>query len=271
MGGGSPRWTEAGVVALLYKRYPPPEWVVVPNLRTTVGYSIGRESYLDAFAMRCWPGKGLTRLAFEIKVSRSDWLKELRDESKRENGLRLAHQFWFVTPGNVVKKTGEVPEGCGWLQATAGGLRCRVAAKHRDVDPIPEDFVASLLRATAAHPGIEALEAFRWAGRDVTVAEFLAAAEKEVKAAASRAAERLACEKAKSSPVCRLGEVAREVMGWPRWRWPTPGDFRLWVESVKMGVAAWNGVGKDAARALRQAERCLVMVRELHDRLHPGV
>ena len=140
------KWTAARVLGLLEARYPAPEWAFVANLRSHVGFrSPGRESYLDAFAMRCFPSKGLTRVAFEVKVARSDWLAELRDPRKRANGMRLSHEFWFVAPSGVVKME-EVPEGCGLLQATEGGLRTKRAAPYREAESMPEEFVEGNIR-----------------------------------------------------------------------------------------------------------------------------
>lgn len=75
-----------------------------------------REAWrIDAFAVRCWSaGIGHRRIAFEVKASRGDFLSEMRKPEKRARALELSHQFFFVTPRELVRKE-EVPEECGLM------------------------------------------------------------------------------------------------------------------------------------------------------------
>lgn len=242
-------WTASRVVALLDRRYPSPEWAFVAGLRGHVGYRYpGRESYLDAFAMRCYPSKGLTRVALEVKVSRSDWLAELRNPEKRSTGMRLGNEFWFVAPAGVIKP-GEIPEGCGWLEAIEGGLRTKLQAQYREVEPVPEEFVASLLRTIVSPERVSpaTAELFRWAGRDISVKEYAQIHAQEIQRRGEAIARRIAQEELKKTPEYKLGAAVRKAMG-ASWRVPTVQDFRLWLESVQIGVLP--GPAQDEARRL---------------------
>lgn len=263
-------WTEARVVALLQARYPAPEWAFVHGLRTHVGYARpGRESYMDAFAMCCYPSKGLTRVAFEIKVSRSDWLAELRDPGKRKNAMRVSHQFWFVAPPKTIKK-GEVPEGCGWMEATAGGLRVKRAARHREVDDPPQDFVASLLRGMVCEGrlNLHQAKAFRYAGRGLTVDEFLEATEADRQVAIQNGVRRRLHAAVRETPEFALGAAVRKAMGWPSWRLPTADDFRLWLESVQMGTST-NGAGAELGEMRAKLMALASAAGDLERKLNP--
>jgi hypothetical protein len=252
------------VRALIEARHPTArgEWVTFGGLRTLTGYGRpGRESYLDAFALNCWPSSGFTRVAYEVKVARSDWLRELRDPSKRRPGLTLSNEFWFAAPTGVIQRD-EVPEACGFLEADAGGLKVRKAAPYRETEPPPLEFIASLLRAEQERDGRldpRSLRAFRLAGRDLTVTELLEAAdgaqdrfiEARVQAEVRK---RVEAERA-HSPEALLARAVRAAIG-PRWtraygsQAPTVDEFRRWA------AAQMGGSGKlrpDLAGAVKRA------------------
>lgn len=263
------KWTAGRVIALLEVRYPAPEWAFVAGLRGHVGYRHpGRESYLDAFAMRCYPSKGLTRVSLEVKVSRSDWLAELRDPKKRATGMRLGHEFWFVAPAGVIKK-GEVPEGCGWLEAIEGGLRTKLQAPYREVEAMPEEFTASLLRAIVNPERVcpATAKLFRWAGRDLTVKEFAERSAQEIQRRGESIARSIAREELQKTPEYKLGAAVRRAMG-IGWRTPTVEDFRLWLESVRLGVPV--SARDEASRLVRAAGELGRRAEELQQALGLG-
>jgi hypothetical protein len=49
-----------------------------------------RESRADAIARHLWPSQGLELIGFELKVSRSDWLREIKDPYKCESKKAFA-------------------------------------------------------------------------------------------------------------------------------------------------------------------------------------
>lgn len=79
----------------------------------------------------------------EVKVQRSDWLRELRDPSKADAWRRYCDRWWLVTPHGVAKPE-ELP--AGWGLIVAG--RVVVQAPVLDPDPMPATTRAALLRAT---------------------------------------------------------------------------------------------------------------------------
>ena len=70
-------------------------------------------SRIDAIAFNCW-GKN-EKKAFEIKVSRTDFLQELREPSKREQVIQYVNKYYFVMPRGIASKS-EIPKGCGYIE-----------------------------------------------------------------------------------------------------------------------------------------------------------
>jgi len=73
--------------------------------------------YIDAFAINLWPSKKHRRIAYEIKISRADFLKELKTPDKRQWAMEISHQFYFVASQGIIALE-EVPEGCGLLEVS---------------------------------------------------------------------------------------------------------------------------------------------------------
>ena len=76
----------------------------------------------------------LTTIGYEIKVSRSDWLRD----GKVEQYLKVCHLFFLVAPKAVVQRA-ELPEGVGLLEPIGSGtgqrLVMRQKPQRREPDP----------------------------------------------------------------------------------------------------------------------------------------
>ena len=62
-------------MALLALRYAPPAYAFFEEVRAQTGYAAGGSA--DGLALSLWPSRGIELHGFEVKVSRSDWLREL--------------------------------------------------------------------------------------------------------------------------------------------------------------------------------------------------
>lgn len=132
------------------------EWVVLSEVRTNTGFrskfSVGKvftEKHIDMVAFNCWPSKGYLRVAFEIKISRNDFLMELKHPEKRWLAMMYFNQFYFVVVKGVVAKDklGELPKGCGLIEVSDKlTLRTVWEAPIREASPLPDSFIVSLLR-----------------------------------------------------------------------------------------------------------------------------
>lgn len=135
------------------------EWAFFDELRVGTGYTsakdkrvgkLNSEQRLDAWAIHLWPSRGLLRRCFEVKVSRADFLVEMRQPEKRLSGLHLSNEFYFAAPAGLLK-VHELPEECGLIEVTHDTATARIvkSAPHRDVEDLPMSFVASLARRAA--------------------------------------------------------------------------------------------------------------------------
>jgi O-acetyl-ADP-ribose deacetylase (regulator of RNase III) len=139
-------------------RHDPREWVFLTEVRTATGWG-GKKGtevsirYIDAFAISLWPSSGFKRVVYEMKVSRADFVAELRNPAKRFQARVLAHEFWYVMPAGIFDVK-DVPEmdGCGVIEVSPTGSSKIVWRIHNHgwvPMPMPETFVASLLRRAA--------------------------------------------------------------------------------------------------------------------------
>ena len=96
--------------------------------------------------MSLWPSRGLEMHGFEVKVSRSDWIKELRTPDKAEAVYRYCDHWWIVAGGVDIVAPGELPPTWGMIVADKGKLVVRVAAPKLEPVGYTADFLAAVLR-----------------------------------------------------------------------------------------------------------------------------
>lgn len=171
--------TESSVAELLREKYSPPAWAFLTGVPDATGFSKSRTA--DAIAMSLWPSKGLHLYGFEIKVSRSDWLKEIQDPSKAETFARYCHVWQIVAPKGIVKVE-ELPPEWGLLEITdRGNLRAKKAvAPTEPRAPLSVEFVAALLRSVSKLDELQ-IARERQQGRQAAIAEAKELAESELK------------------------------------------------------------------------------------------
>ncbi len=152
------RMTSTEVYRALERRYHftfTGESVLLREVRLAPGHQYGRKAkMLDALAVRCWEKRHL--IGFEIKISRSDFLKEMRDPKKREPGVDYTNRFYFVTPFDMVDVK-EIPPECGLIYVSNDTIRIKKNAPWTACDMDSNiDFVASIMRNLArVNDGLE--------------------------------------------------------------------------------------------------------------------
>lgn len=138
----------AEVYAALAATYCPPEWALIPDVASGTGASARRRA--DAIAMNLWPSRGLEVRGFEIKVSRSDLGRELKQPEKAETISRYCHTWWIAAPAGLVNQDA-LPLGWGLVEVNGKGVRTKRAALPReDVAQPTRHFTAALIRAALA-------------------------------------------------------------------------------------------------------------------------
>lgn len=90
------------------------EWIFYYELRTNAG-AMGAGQWMDAYALSRYGGKEHRSIGYEIKVTRADFLSEIRKGNKQDASRKLCSQFYYVVPGLSVCRPEEVPEWAGLL------------------------------------------------------------------------------------------------------------------------------------------------------------
>lgn len=134
------------IVQALRSRHLGDSWAFFRELRVGTGYGSGAEQRIDAWAMNLWPSSGLERVAYEVKISRGDFLTELRKPQKRRFALLYSNYFYFAAPEGLIPAA-EVPPEAGLIEIGLDGKpNVKVAAIRRDT-PLPSwRFMAAIVR-----------------------------------------------------------------------------------------------------------------------------
>lgn len=139
--------TAEDVRALLRKKYAAPEWAFLEEVSNGTGWQ-KQTRYADGVAMNLWPSRGMDILGFEIKVRRSDWIKELKSPEKSGPIQQFCDHWWIVAPPGVVKSE-EVPSTWGLMSVGHGRLMMVKQAPKLESKPLTRTFVAAMLRREA--------------------------------------------------------------------------------------------------------------------------
>jgi len=130
--------------ALVRKKWASPAWALFEEVGNSTGFGCSRHA--DAIAVSIWPSRGLSIQGLELKVSRSDWLRELKDPSKSE-AIQQYCDFWFVIASDEkVVLPEELPANWGLLVAKGGRLSVKKQAPRLNPKQLDVGFVASLMR-----------------------------------------------------------------------------------------------------------------------------
>ncbi|MGH3977973.1 MAG: hypothetical protein ACRDRZ_03055 [Pseudonocardiaceae bacterium] len=125
----------------------------------------GSSRRADYVAVSLWPSRGLTIDAHELKVSRSDWLRELRQPSKAQAWWPHCHRWWLVAGHESIVGQGELPDGWG-LMVPGRGHRMKIVlpAPRREITlsmPLLVTLLGSGRRGHTAAVRTARAEAFR--------------------------------------------------------------------------------------------------------------
>lgn len=225
---------------LLKARHPTEngEWANFSELRSCVGFGDAR--YIDFLAMHTFQGgrgdnRGLKAVAYEIKISRSDFAREIKRPEKRAFAESIADECFFATPAGLLR-VDEVPDGWGLVEANKAGLRVVKHPLQRQPGPWPRAFVAMIARRVA-DPQLPAAppKLWRFAGRELSLDDVLALVADHLPLAAQKIARET---------------IERERKMWERLSAREESSIRLSLAGV-MGVEAEKITSFEVARWLR--------------------
>lgn len=147
--------TEGVILDALRRRYGQrsgngPAWAFIPHVRNAAGFGDWRTKgglrTCDALALGLWPSKGLELHGHEIKCTRTDWLRELKDPDKADAFMRYCDRWWLVAPPKVAR-IDELPEGWGLLTFHGDRIVRRVEAPLRQPELLPRTLIVAMTRA----------------------------------------------------------------------------------------------------------------------------
>lgn len=138
--------TAKDINAALKVKYPRPEWCIFFEVSAGTGSHANR--YADAVAMSIWPSRGYRIHGHEVKVSRSDFMAEMKDPTKADDVGRYCDFWWLVTPAGLVKPE-EIPSTWGLMELTGAGMRVKVQAPQRDAANMDRGFASAMIRRAA--------------------------------------------------------------------------------------------------------------------------
>lgn len=133
--------------ALLRKKYPADQYAMLYEVRDAAGFSAKRSA--DAIVVGLWPSRGCLIEGMELKISRSDWLRELKKPEKAEAFFEFCDRWWVIASTPDIVKLDELPPTWGLMVPRAGGMG--VIRQAPDLRPTPVDrylLAAMLKRAT---------------------------------------------------------------------------------------------------------------------------
>lgn len=138
--------TAAGVRAALKLRYPPSSHALLWEVAPSTG---GGTRYADAVAFGLWASHGHMIEGVEVKVSRGDFLAEMKQPEKSEPVMRFCNRWWLACPAGMVSPD-ELPSTWGLLELVENGtLRQKIKAPKLEPVPPTLGFMAALIRRSA--------------------------------------------------------------------------------------------------------------------------
>jgi hypothetical protein len=231
----------AQLEAALLKAFPIPEYATFFEVGDATG---GRHSrWADAVSMACWPSRGLVVTGFELKASRSDWLREKKSPTKSSAIQKYCDRWVLVTAPGVLLD-GELPETWGHMELSGVRLVTKVKAPALSPEPLDRPFLAALLRragqaseALIASRVVDATEAARKRADERAEAEIKRRTEGRAEAAA-------AIEEFQTASGIRInsyeaGEIGKAVAALMR---------------LRARTGSWNGLTSIAERLTNLAD-----------------
>lgn len=134
-----------------------PQWLVVFEVPVATtryrGYDVGvptrgTKQRIDAVGVGLWETRTQYEIrGYEIKVSRSDLLAELRDPGKAAAGVAQCDSWWLALGDPKLLKDGDdLPDGWGVVACVGSGMRVLQPATVRQGEHSGQ-FIAGLMQA----------------------------------------------------------------------------------------------------------------------------
>lgn len=145
--------------ALLRRKYPADQYAMLYEVRDAAGFSAKRSA--DVMLIGLWPSRGNMVEGMEVKISRSDWLRELKKPEKAEAFFEFCDRWWVIAANPDIVKRTELPPTWGLMVPRGNGLGILVEAPILKPTPVDRSLLAAMLKracdTAADSPEVQAL------------------------------------------------------------------------------------------------------------------
>lgn len=155
--------TSGLVIAALRRLYDSRDYAFLEQVRGRTGAQGSR--YADGMAFSLFPSRGLNIEGFEVKVSRTDWLNELKQPPKADEIFQFCDHWWLAVGADGIVRDNELPEPWGLMVLREGVMVVEKQAPRLQPITPTKGFIASVMRnVSRERPGKEELEQQRLLG-----------------------------------------------------------------------------------------------------------
>lgn len=233
MADGAPKVTAADIRSALKLRYPTQSHALL--FEVAPGTGAGATRFADAVAVGLWPSHGHNIEGVEIKVSRSDFLHEMKQPEKSQPVFQFCDRWWLACPKGMVAPE-ELPPTWGLLELVGDTLRQKVKAPKLTPTAITLGFLASLARR---HAGMD--EEMTKQALAKQMAEFTARKTEELRRESDN---RIRHKVEEAERAAAMVEEVKAATGIDLSEWSLGRDGRL-VSAVKLALEmsqSWQGI-----------------------------
>lgn len=130
--------------ALLRRKYPGDQFAMLYEVRDAAGFAARRSA--DVMVIGLWPSRGCMVEGMELKVSRSDWLRELKKPQKAEAFFPYCDRWWIIAANKDVVRLEELPQTWGLMIPRAGGMGILRQAPDLKPEPVDRYLLAAMMK-----------------------------------------------------------------------------------------------------------------------------
>lgn len=159
-----------------------PEYCLLEEVRNAAAHHANRSA--DAIAMSLWPSRGLKVIGFEIKISRSDWTRELKDPAKADAFIRYC-DHWYIAALPGIVRADELPQLWGLMELQGEKMKVIKEAPLLEAGPLDRTFVAAMMRRVGERDALAVRATYR-KELDEAIAREARRKDSEIKAATSQ-------------------------------------------------------------------------------------
>lgn len=145
--------------ALLRRKFPADQYAMLYEVRDAAGHGANRSA--DVVMVGLWPSRGCQIEGMELKISRSDWLRELKKPEKAEAFVPYCDHWWVIASSPDIVKLSELPPTWGLMVPRGNGMGIIRHAPDLSPKPVDRSLLAAMLKratdTTMDSPEIKAL------------------------------------------------------------------------------------------------------------------